>query len=196
MSLRRSQYNFATQVLDVLLRWLSTDTVQLNAIDAENPTLTDMHHLPHTEKLAEQLRTCLQVCLLFVHCLSGWHTHTHSLSLSLTHTHTHTHSLTHSFTHTHTHTHTHNTHAHIHTYIDSVAFTLTTATFIPPLAACFQEGEDIPRDVTQLFDHRLHSIDTSAVPDAVEACVLLSSVFFSPPCGSFARFLVTTQMRM
>jgi hypothetical protein len=76
-----------------VVRWLTTTTVVLDTIDAEDPTITDMHYLPHTEKLAEQLRTCLQ------------------------------------------------------------------------------EGEDIPRDVTQLFDHALYNMDTSLVPDALEVYV-------------------------
>jgi len=80
-----------TKVLDVIVQWLTTQSVQLDAIDADDPTITDMHYLPHTAKLSEQLRTCLQ------------------------------------------------------------------------------EGDDIPRDFTTLFDHSLHGIGTSLVPDALEA---------------------------
>ena len=34
--------------------------MQLNAIDADDPEVSDYHSLPRTESLAEQLRTCLQ----------------------------------------------------------------------------------------------------------------------------------------
>ena len=34
---------------------------------------------------------------------------------------------------------------------------------------CLQDGDDVPRDFTTLFDHSLYSIETSAVADAVQA---------------------------
>ncbi|XP_033823092.1 intraflagellar transport protein 52 homolog [Periophthalmus magnuspinnatus] len=48
------------KILDVLLQWFMTDTVQLNQIDAEDPEITDYTMLPDTGSLSEQRRVCLQ----------------------------------------------------------------------------------------------------------------------------------------
>lgn len=48
------------KVLDVIMQWISSDNVALNAIDADNPSVDDYHFLPDTGKLAEQLRVGLQ----------------------------------------------------------------------------------------------------------------------------------------
>lgn len=48
------------KVFDVLMKWLTDKDFKLNAIDAEDPEVSDYHFLPSTAKCAEQLRTCLQ----------------------------------------------------------------------------------------------------------------------------------------
>lgn len=48
-----------TKVLDVITKWLSTDEITLNNIDAEDPDITDYHYLPNTQELASRLRSCL-----------------------------------------------------------------------------------------------------------------------------------------
>nr|CAB3255400.1 intraflagellar transport protein 52 homolog [Phallusia mammillata] len=48
------------KVMDVVMRWLTTDDIELNTIDAEDPEISDYHMLPHTEKLADRLKSCLQ----------------------------------------------------------------------------------------------------------------------------------------
>ncbi|XP_022102569.1 intraflagellar transport protein 52 homolog isoform X2 [Acanthaster planci] len=49
-----------SKIMDVIFQWLTTDTVTLNAIDAEDPEVSDYNMLPDTAKLAENLRCCLQ----------------------------------------------------------------------------------------------------------------------------------------
>uniref|UniRef100_A0AAQ5YHN6 ABC-type uncharacterized transport system domain-containing protein n=1 Tax=Amphiprion ocellaris TaxID=80972 RepID=A0AAQ5YHN6_AMPOC len=49
-----------SKIMDVVLQWLMTDTIQLNQIDAEDPEITDYTMLPDTGCLSEQLRVCLQ----------------------------------------------------------------------------------------------------------------------------------------
>lgn len=36
------------------MQWLTSDEIELNAIDAEDPEISDYNMLPHTEKLAER----------------------------------------------------------------------------------------------------------------------------------------------
>ncbi|XP_063967830.1 intraflagellar transport protein 52 homolog [Lytechinus pictus] len=48
------------KIMDVLFKWLTTDEVVLNAIDSEDPEISDYNFLPDTSKLADKLRTCLQ----------------------------------------------------------------------------------------------------------------------------------------
>lgn len=48
-----------TKVLDVITKWLSTNEISLNSIDAEDPEITDYHYLPNTAELASRLRSCL-----------------------------------------------------------------------------------------------------------------------------------------
>eukprot|EP00048_Salpingoeca_helianthica_P016094 m.230426 g.230426 ORF g.230426 m.230426 type:complete len:418 (-) comp18009_c0_seq1:218-1471(-) len=48
------------KLFDVLLQLATSSTIQLNAIDAQNPDVPDNVYLPDTAKLAEQLRVCLQ----------------------------------------------------------------------------------------------------------------------------------------
>lgn len=79
------------KVLDVLLEWLTADSISLNQVDADEPEVFDYHFIPHTAKLAENPKTCLQ------------------------------------------------------------------------------EGEEVPRDFTTLFDQTLHQLDTDVIPDAVRA---------------------------
>ncbi|XP_041358031.1 intraflagellar transport protein 52 homolog isoform X2 [Gigantopelta aegis] len=80
-----------SKILDVLIRYLTTDEIKLNNIDAEDPEIGDYNQLPDIAKLAEDLKTCLQ------------------------------------------------------------------------------ESDDIPRDITTLFDNSLFKLDTSLVPKAIKA---------------------------
>lgn len=54
------------KLLDVLVTWLVGDaagtgiTVELDAVDAEDPDINDYHYLPDTQALADRLRSCLQ----------------------------------------------------------------------------------------------------------------------------------------
>ncbi len=43
---------------------LHVDTISLNNIDAEDPDVADYHYVPETGKLAETVRSCLQVTAL------------------------------------------------------------------------------------------------------------------------------------
>uniref|UniRef100_A0A3P8VKG6 Intraflagellar transport 52 homolog (Chlamydomonas) n=1 Tax=Cynoglossus semilaevis TaxID=244447 RepID=A0A3P8VKG6_CYNSE len=49
-----------SKIMDVVLQWLMSETIQLNQIDAEDPEITDYTMLPDTGCLSEQLRVCLQ----------------------------------------------------------------------------------------------------------------------------------------
>lgn len=49
-----------SKVQDVIIKWLSTDDVKLNVIDAEDPEVSDYHYIPDTIALSEKLRVCLQ----------------------------------------------------------------------------------------------------------------------------------------
>ncbi|KAG7278631.1 hypothetical protein CRUP_031926 [Coryphaenoides rupestris] len=49
-----------SKILDVVVQWLTTDNIQLNQIDAEDPEITDYTMLPDTGRLADRLRVCLQ----------------------------------------------------------------------------------------------------------------------------------------
>lgn len=48
------------KILDVLIQYLTTDEIKLNAIDAEDPEISDYNQLPDVARLSEQLKTCLQ----------------------------------------------------------------------------------------------------------------------------------------
>ncbi|KAK3090664.1 hypothetical protein FSP39_013510 [Pinctada imbricata] len=85
-----------SKILDVLIRYLTTDEIKLNPIDAEDPEVADYSTLPDIAKLADELKTCLQ------------------------------------------------------------------------------ESEDVPRDITTLFDNSLFKLDTSLVPNAIKAYDQLS----------------------
>ncbi|XP_047141945.1 intraflagellar transport protein 52 homolog isoform X1 [Hydra vulgaris] len=60
------------KLLDVITKWLSTDDIKLNAIDAEEPEINDYNYVPDTIALSERLRVCLQegeeVPNDFTHC--------------------------------------------------------------------------------------------------------------------------------
>lgn len=45
---------------EVTFKWLLEDSFQLDQIDSDSPDLSDYHHIPNTEQLAERLRACLQ----------------------------------------------------------------------------------------------------------------------------------------
>ena len=38
------------------------------------------------------------------------------------------------------------------------------------LKVCLQEGEELPRDFTSLFDHSLYKLDTGVLPESIK-CV-------------------------
>ncbi|CAG5131002.1 unnamed protein product, partial [Candidula unifasciata] len=80
-----------SKILDVLIRYLTTDEIKLNIIDAEDPEISDYSQLPDIARLSEQLKTCLQ------------------------------------------------------------------------------ESDDIPRDITTLFDNSMFRLDTSLVPKSIKA---------------------------
>lgn len=53
-------------------------------------------------------------------------------------------------------------------------FQLSDYHFLPQTAkraervkACLQEGEELPRDFTALFDHSLYKLDTGVLPEAI-----------------------------
>lgn len=49
------------KLVDVLLKWLTgDDAVVMDPLDAEEPDITEHHHLPDTEALAERVKCCLQ----------------------------------------------------------------------------------------------------------------------------------------
>ncbi|XP_074644049.1 intraflagellar transport protein 52 homolog isoform X2 [Tubulanus polymorphus] len=49
-----------SKIMDVIFQCLTTNDVQLNAIDADDPEVSDYNMLPEVGKLADQLKTCLQ----------------------------------------------------------------------------------------------------------------------------------------
>jgi len=49
-----------SKVMDVTMKWLTTDDLELNAIDAEDPEISDYNMLPSTAKMADRLKSCLQ----------------------------------------------------------------------------------------------------------------------------------------
>eukprot|EP00051_Salpingoeca_urceolata_P013038 m.163036 g.163036 ORF g.163036 m.163036 type:complete len:418 (+) comp17679_c2_seq3:91-1344(+) len=79
------------KLLDILLQWLLTESLQLNAIDAEDPDVSDYHFIPDVSSMADKLQVCLQ------------------------------------------------------------------------------EGDDVPKDFTKVFDTELFQLDTSAIPDVIRA---------------------------
>ena len=48
------------KIKDVIFEFLTSDSVELNKIDAEDPELSDYSMIPDTCRLADQLRVCLQ----------------------------------------------------------------------------------------------------------------------------------------
>lgn len=49
------------KLVEVLTKWLvGSDEVNMDPIDAEDPDVSDHHHLPDTEALAERTRACLE----------------------------------------------------------------------------------------------------------------------------------------
>uniref|UniRef100_A0A671R108 Uncharacterized protein n=1 Tax=Sinocyclocheilus anshuiensis TaxID=1608454 RepID=A0A671R108_9TELE len=49
-----------SKIMDVVFQWLTTDSIPLNQIDAEDPEITDYTMLPDTGSLSDRLRVCLQ----------------------------------------------------------------------------------------------------------------------------------------
>ncbi|XP_062507358.1 intraflagellar transport protein 52 homolog [Corticium candelabrum] len=49
-----------SKLLDVIFQFLTTDDVQLNSIDAEDPEISDYQYIPDTSRLSDRLRVCLQ----------------------------------------------------------------------------------------------------------------------------------------
>lgn len=50
-----------TKILEVIFDFLTSDRIELNKIDSEDPEITDYHMIPNTPMLSDRLRTCLQV---------------------------------------------------------------------------------------------------------------------------------------
>lgn len=48
------------KVQDVIFQWLTTNDIQLDNIDAEDPEVSDYYYIPDTPKMSERLRVCLQ----------------------------------------------------------------------------------------------------------------------------------------
>ncbi|KAL1529370.1 hypothetical protein AB1Y20_000322 [Prymnesium parvum] len=49
------------KLVDVLIRWLmGAEDVKMNPTDADEPDISDYHHLPDSEVLAERVRCCLE----------------------------------------------------------------------------------------------------------------------------------------
>jgi len=48
------------KIQDVIFHWLTTDDIQLNNIDAEDPEISDYHYIPDIPRMSERLRVCLQ----------------------------------------------------------------------------------------------------------------------------------------
>ncbi|CAC5367223.1 unnamed protein product, partial [Mytilus coruscus] len=80
-----------SRILDVVVRFLTTDDIRLNPIDADDPEISDYSQLPDIATLAAKLKTCLQ------------------------------------------------------------------------------ESDEVPRDITALFDNSLFKLDTSLVPKSIKA---------------------------
>lgn len=64
-----SAHVFSDQYLDkeengklqeVVFRWLTSDEISLNSIDADDPEISDYHFLPDTAKRAQRVQSCLQ----------------------------------------------------------------------------------------------------------------------------------------
>lgn len=49
-----------SKLQDVIMRWLTTDTIRLNLIDTEDPEVHDYHYIPDTLARSERLKICLQ----------------------------------------------------------------------------------------------------------------------------------------
>lgn len=49
-----------SKIQDVLIKWLATDDIILNTIDADDPEINDYHQIPDTLSLSDRLRVCLQ----------------------------------------------------------------------------------------------------------------------------------------
>jgi len=45
---------------DVIMQFLTTDELKLNAIDADDPEVSDYNELPETARLADTVKSCLQ----------------------------------------------------------------------------------------------------------------------------------------
>ena len=48
------------KIFEIILAFLTTDEVSLNAIDTENPDVADYNYIPDSKALSEQLKVCLQ----------------------------------------------------------------------------------------------------------------------------------------
>jgi intraflagellar transport protein 52 len=48
------------KIIDVILKFLTTNEVEINVIDKEDPDVSDYHFIPDSNMLSEQLKVCLQ----------------------------------------------------------------------------------------------------------------------------------------
>ncbi|KAL7752326.1 hypothetical protein RI367_002372 [Sorochytrium milnesiophthora] len=49
-----------SKIIDIIAQWLTSDRIQWNSTDANEPDVSDYHYLPDTTKLSQVLRSCLQ----------------------------------------------------------------------------------------------------------------------------------------
>uniref|UniRef100_A0A674MPI7 Intraflagellar transport 52 homolog (Chlamydomonas) n=1 Tax=Takifugu rubripes TaxID=31033 RepID=A0A674MPI7_TAKRU len=49
-----------SKLMDVVLQWLTTDSIEMNQIDAEEPEITEYTIIPDSKGLSEKLHVCLQ----------------------------------------------------------------------------------------------------------------------------------------
>lgn len=52
--------NVYISLQDVVMQFLTTDELRLNAIDSEDPEISDYNELPEVARLADCVKSCLQ----------------------------------------------------------------------------------------------------------------------------------------
>ena len=48
------------KIFDAVFKYLTTDSVEINAVDADDPDLNDYNFIPDSKNMSEQLKVCLQ----------------------------------------------------------------------------------------------------------------------------------------
>ena len=64
------QIHIKNLIQDVVMKWLTTDDIELNTIDAEDPEISDYHMLPNTEKLSDRYKSDIVFPLYVIFCLA------------------------------------------------------------------------------------------------------------------------------